>query len=93
MDYVIKLSKEYTFEGKKYTQIDLSKLEDMTTMDMMEAQRAMQRAGVVSTAPQTTLPYCMSLAATATGYPIEFFNGLPIKDANAVWAKIIIFFG
>ena len=93
MDYVIKLSKEYTFEGKKYTQIDLSKLEDMTTMDMMEAQRAMQRAGVVSNAPHTTLPYCISLAATATGYPIEFFNGLPMKDANAVWAKIIIFFG
>lgn len=93
MDYVVKLNKEYTFEGKKYTEIDLSKLEDMTTMDMMEAQRAVQRAGIVSTAPQTTLPFCLSLAATATGYPIEFFNGLPMKDATKIWVEVMAFFG
>ena len=93
MDYVVKLNKEYTFEGKKYTEIDLSKLEDMTTMDMMEAQKAVQRAGIVSNAPHTALPFCLSLAVTATGYPIEFFNGLPMKAPTAIWIKLMSFFG
>lgn len=92
MELLIKFHKEYNFEGKKYTEVDLSNMENMTTLDMMEAQRAMQRAGFVSTAPQTNIAYALKLASLSTGLPIEFFNGLPMKDANKVLMTVTIFF-
>lgn len=38
---VMKLHKEVDFEGKKYTEIDLSGLDEMTTNDLIQARRLM----------------------------------------------------
>lgn len=84
----IKLSREYNFEGKKYTELDLAGLNDLTTMDLTEAQRAMQRNNEIATVPEMNLTYCLTLAASATSMPIEFFRQLKAKDAIAVRNKV-----
>lgn len=85
---IIKLSREYNFEGKKYSELDLSGLENLTTMDLTEAQRAMQRNNEIAAVPEMNLTYCLVLAATATNMPIEFYKQLKAKDAIAVRNKV-----
>lgn len=87
-DKIVKLSREYTFEGKKYTELDLSGLDDLTVNDLTEAQRYMSKKNEYSVMPETNLNYCLFLAGLATQLPIEFYLQLKAKDAVAVRTKI-----
>ena len=77
--YVIKLKKPYKFEGKEYTEIDLSGLEDISARDMIAVNKYMERSGGngLSVMPEVSLEYACNLAARAAQLPIEFFLGLP----------------
>jgi hypothetical protein len=77
--YVIKLKKPYKFEGKEYTEIDLSGLEDISARDMIAVNKYMDRNGGtgLSVMPEVSLEYACNLAARAAQLPVEFFLGLP----------------
>ena len=87
-DKIIMLSREYNFEGKKYTELDLSGLDDLTVNDLTVAQRLMTAKNEYSVMPETSLTYCLSLAASATQLPIEFFQQLKAKDAVTIRTKV-----
>ncbi len=78
---IMKLSKEYNFEGETISEIDLSRLEDMTAEDMIAAQKVLTASGSVSLMPENSLEFAIILAARATGRPIEFFKQLRMKDS------------
>jgi hypothetical protein len=78
---VIILRKPYTYEGKTYEKIDLSGLDNLTADDMIAASRVLDRSGSFSFLPEMTVEYACVISARATKLPIEFFKGLPPKDA------------
>ena len=90
---VVKLKKPYMFEGKEYTEIDLTALENITATDMIATNKYMERmsAGSVSIMPEISLEYACVLSAKATKLPIEFFTGLPPKEALKVKNRVMGF--
>ena len=92
-ELVIKLSKEYSFEWEKITEIDLSGLEDVTAKDMMRASKTLARTGggTGDLVPEITLPYALTIAEQCTTYPIEFFERLNPKDAMKVRTTVVSF--
>lgn len=60
---VIELTKEYMFEGKKYTKVDLTGLNNLTAEDMIAANRVLSRNGNVDFLQEMTLEYACVLAS------------------------------
>jgi len=76
---VVVLGKPYTFEGKEYTEIDLSGLDGLTIRDAVDVQKALfgQQETASALVCETTTSFAMAIAARATGLPIEFFKLMP----------------
>mgnify|MGYP000265911087 CR=1 FL=1 len=89
---VIDLGKPYKFEGQTYSEIDLSGLDSLTAEDMIAAEKHLMRTGVFSPLPEMTVEYVQFIAARASGQPVEFFKGLPPKDAIKVKNRVTSFF-
>lgn len=89
---IVKLSKTYDFEGEKVSQLDFSGLENITADDMIRANKVLATSGTVSILPENDLHYTLIIAASATGYPIEFFKALKPKDAIRVKNTVTSFF-
>lgn len=89
---ILTLTKTYNFEGEQISKIDFSGMENITANDMIKANRVMAASGSVSTFPEGDLHYALIIAASATGYPVEFFKTLKPKDAIRVKNKVTSFF-
>lgn len=87
-DMVMKLRKSYHFEGKEYTEIDLSGLDNLTGKDMIAAQKVLDRNGSFSFLPEMSLQYACVLASRASKLPIEFFEGLHPREALRLKNKV-----
>ena len=90
-DGVINLSKPYDFEGSTYYTVDLSKLEDLTGVELIEADRYVNRTSGFSAVPEITPEYAYYIASKVSGLPVEFFNGLPLKDSVKIKNRITNF--
>lgn len=90
--YIIKFNKPYVFEDQTYGSVDLSGLEDMSARDMIQAQRTMEKSGSINVLPEMSLEYACIFAARATKLPVEFFQGLPPKEAIRLKNKVTNFF-
>lgn len=89
---LVKFIKAYRFEGKDYTEVDLSGMDGLSAEDMIAADRYLTRSGSFSVMPEMTLEYACFIAARASKQPIEFFRGLPPKDAIKVKNRVTSFF-
>ena len=85
MKYI--LSKEYEFEGQKYTEIELN-LDVLTGKDVSAVKREWARAGNISPLVAVDTDFCVYLAATAAKLPIEFMENLPAKDYCAIGQEV-----
>lgn len=90
-DLVIHLKKPVTFEGEKYGTIDLNKLHDIKTSDMVAINRRMSRNGSDYLTPEVTLEYALNMANIATGLPLEFFDGLPPYVGLTIKNRVTVF--
>ena len=89
---VLKLKKPYKFEGKEYTEIDLSGLEDLSAADMISVNKYLDRqSSGIQVMPEVSLEYACVLASKATKQPIEFFTGLSPKVAIKVKNRVMGF--
>ncbi len=89
---VIKLKKPYQFEGKEYTEIDLSGLEELTAADMIALENQYDRKSPgINVMPEVKVGYAVMMAARAAKLPVEFFNGLPPKEAMKVKNRVMGF--
>jgi len=83
---VITLSRPYKFEGKEYTEVDLSGIKNLKIKDAIEAQKQLfserEIAGVVLS--ETSTAFARAIAAKATGKPIEFFKFAPQRISKKV---------
>ena len=88
----VKLRKTFSFEGKEYTDVDLSGLENLTGRDMEEIEKTLSRENLDTINAELTLHGTMLYAARATGKPIEFFHALPAVDCRRIKNTVINFF-
>ena len=89
--HVITLKTPYQFEGREYSEIDLSGLEQLTVKDAVDAQRRLINAGeaAASLVCETTTAFSREIAAKASGLPIEFFKLMPRRVSRLVFAEVI----
>lgn len=80
-DYVLRFAKPYTFEEETFTEVDLSDIERITAADMIATQKMMTKGGTVDMLPEMSVQYACIIAARISGKPIEFFTGLPAREA------------
>lgn len=89
---VIRLKKPYKFEGREYTEIDLSGLEELTSADMISVNRIMSRgSNGIDVMPEVSVEYACHLAARAAKLPVEFFLGLQPRYAMKVKNRVMGF--
>lgn len=86
------LSKPFAFEDNIYREIDLSGLWELTTEDMVAAEKYMSRNGNISVMPEISIEYACFICSRATDLPVEFFRRLPPKDAIKIKNRVTGFF-
>lgn len=84
--------KPYTFEKKVYPSIELRGMDDLTAEDLFEASAYNRRRGGDTAQPEFSAPYLLYLAAKAAGLPVEFMEGLPLREATQVKYAAMGFF-
>lgn len=78
---VLVLSKKISFEGKEYTEIDLSSLEDLATKDLIQARRLMNMGNSgLEYYPERTHEFACYVASIKTGHPYEMLTSLCARD-------------
>lgn len=87
---VIILGRPYLFEGKEYTEIDLSGMEKLTVQDAVDAQREAYGENEVAAMMvcETTTAFACKIASKASGMPIEFFKLAPRRISRRVVAVV-----
>lgn len=91
--YKVRFKLPYTFEGKEYTELDLSGLMDMTQSDAEYLDRVMQRMNhrITGNKFDDSL-YIKHVAMKATGLPIEFFSNMKWSNFEDVRSTIKLYF-
>lgn len=84
-------AKEYTFEDKTYTEIDIP-LEKLEGNDIEAIQKQWRAAGNIASLPVLDMAFCSRCAATATHLPLEFFEHLPAREYILLTQKVSNFF-
>lgn len=90
---LVKLRKPVDFEGKTYTELDLSAMEDMSARDLKKISKLVRvkDAAVNPALMEMSMEYAMAAAAMAAKLPIEFFDKLGAKDAMKVKNTVVSF--
>ncbi len=91
-DNIVKFTRTYNFEGEEIKEVDMSGMEDLTANDMIQANKQMSSSGNISIIPEMDLQYALTIAASATGKPIEFYKALKPRDAIKIKNKVTSFF-
>ncbi|WP_404427306.1 phage tail assembly protein [Ureibacillus chungkukjangi] len=76
--------KPFNFEGEEYKEVDLNGLDDLTTTDLIEADKQFSTSGQFSVMNEVTIGYAIIVAAKASKKPVEFFEKLPASEGVKV---------
>ena len=90
--YIVKLSRAYDFDGKSIDAVDLTGLEDLTTMDAQEVDQIVNRLGHTPSRKWKDTLYTKHVAVKASGLPVEFFNRLKWKDMENITSVVALHF-
>ena len=90
-DMKVVFNRPFNFEGKEYKEIDLSSIENLSTKDLIAADKIFNSTGQVALMNEMATGYTCIIAAKATDLPIEFFESLPIREGLKVKNKVMGF--
>lgn len=90
---VLRFGKPYVFDGREYTEVDLSGLEDVTagTLENVGKIVSKKNPGMNPALMEMSMPFCNHLAQRVAGLPLEFFARLPAKEAIKLKAMVTNF--
>lgn len=91
-EYLIKFKKPYSFDGKEYAEVDLSGLENLSTKDLVAADKTFIASGQSAVVAELSVGYSCIIASKVTGKPIEFFEDLPGNEGIKVKNTVARFF-
>lgn len=82
-DLILRFAKPYKFGGQEYNEVDLSGLEDVTAgvLESVGKITAKKNPGMNPALQEMSLTFCTYLAQRVAKLPLEFFTGLPAKEA------------
>lgn len=80
-DNILRFAAPYVYKGATYTEVDLSRVGELTTMDMKSAENKMAEQGIVAMENTANYYYACLIASMATGKDEAFFTGLPLCEA------------
>ena len=82
-DLILRFGKPYKFGGMEYTEVDLSGLEDVTAGVLESVGKIVNKKnpGMNPALLEMSLQFCNYLAQRVAKLPLEFFTGLPAKEA------------
>ena len=84
----VKLSKEYTLDGKKMKEIELN-FEDLTGKDILEAeQTTVMIDNQMGNMLELSKAYQINIAATASGIPAEELKKLNLVDFTKLTMEV-----
>jgi hypothetical protein len=77
----VKFKNAYNFEGADYEGIDLD-FDRMTGDDVEKAVDYLtaSKRSTGTTIPELSKTFCAQIAAIASGKPVEFIRGLPVRE-------------
>ena len=92
-DLILRFAKPYKFGGQEYTEVDLSGLEDVTAgvLESVGKIAAKKNPGMNPALQEMSLTFCTYLAQRVAKLPLEFFTGLPAKEAIKLKAMVTNF--
>lgn len=87
--HALKFAAPYTYEGSEknelkgqtFEDIDLSGVGELNTMSESTAENRLVAAGFNPVNTGRNYLYCCIIASMGTGYPVDFFAGLPLCEA------------
>ena len=87
--HALKFAAPYTYEGSEkgelkgqtFEGIDLSGVGELNTMSESTAENRLVAAGFNTVNTGRNYLYCCIIASMGTGYPVDFFTGLPLCEA------------
>ena len=87
--HALKFAAPYTYEGDEKAElkgqtfegIDLSGVGELNTMNESTAENRLVAAGFNPVNTGRNYLYCCIIASMGTGYPVDFFAGLPLREA------------
>ena len=88
-EIAVKFEKPYKFEGKEYTEIDLSGIEKMTVSDLIDIQKELMSEAASSFVMETTASFAQVMATKASGKPVELFKLMPRGKIKQVQTAIL----
>ena len=92
-DLILRFAKPYKFGGQEYTEVDLSGLEDVTAgvLESVGKITAKKNPGMNPALQEMSMTFCTYLAQRVAKLPLEFFTGLPAKEAIKLKALVTNF--
>ena len=92
-DLILRFNKPYKFDGREYTEVDLSGLEDVTAGVLENVGKIVSKKapGMNPALQEMSLTFCTYLAQRVAKLPLEFFTGLPAKEAIKLKALVTNF--
>ena len=92
-DLILRFGKPYKFGGQEYTEVDLSGLEDVTAGVLESVGKIVSKKapGLNPALLEMSMQFCNYLAQRVAKLPLEFFTGLPAKEAIKLKAMVTNF--
>lgn len=90
---VLRFGQPYIFDGREYTEVDLSGLEDVTAGVLESVGKIVSKKnpGMNPALLEMSMPFCNHLAQRVAGLTLEFFTKLPAKEAIKLKAMVTNF--
>lgn len=89
--YQLVFNKPVTFEGEEYKSVDLEGLEQLTTRDLIDADKKFGTSGQMALMNEMTTGYACIVASKATDKPVEFFENLPASEGLRLKNMVMTF--
>ena len=93
LQFTVHFPEPYIFEGEEFNELDLSPIQDLTTIDLMGIDKiftSLHRA--IPTTRYTDTQYVEILVMKALNKPAEFFNRMKAKDFSQIMAVVGLYF-
>ena len=88
VSFTVKFARPHFFEGKEYTEIDLSGLDDLTAEDLSYCEGMFAQMKQADPMKEFNTTFCLLVAQRATNLPFEFFSTLKISNATRIKATV-----
>lgn len=91
-DLKLKLEHPFEYDEKKYSEIDISKLPEITAGQLCRIDRVIAKEGYIGVRPEITRQYAMFVACEMNDMPYDWLNEMRATDSIRLRELVSLFF-